>query len=73
MARADKKVVVVDGDDWKGLYVNGKLVYENHSIPLRELAEHLGFKIVSLDGEDVFEPYGNQCPRDLKDLKLPKE
>lgn len=33
------KIVYVDADDWCGLYVNGKLAYENHSIPTVTFAE----------------------------------
>ena len=28
--------VIADGDDWTGLYINGKLVTEGHSISLKE-------------------------------------
>jgi hypothetical protein len=67
------KKVVVQGDDWCGLYVDGKLVYENHSIPLRELAKHLGFEILDAGGEDAFEPYGYRCPETLAGFKFPKK
>jgi len=74
MARADKKVVerqvvVLDGDDWSGLYIDGKLVYENHRILLHELAKHLGFKIINVPGEKAWESYGYQCPEALEDFK----
>ena len=73
MARSDKKVghqvVVLDGDDWSGLYVDGKLVYENHTIPLRVLAEHLGIKVINVPGEEGWEPYGYRCPEALNDFK----
>lgn len=33
------ELVIVNGDDWEGLYINGVLVTEGHSISNRELAE----------------------------------
>lgn len=27
------KLVLVNGDDWEGIYINGELFYEGHSIP----------------------------------------
>lgn len=72
-AKSDKKVVVLNGDDWSGVYVDGKLVYENHGIPLRELAKHAGVEVVDVDGGDeAWEPYGYRCPRTLGDFKPQK-
>jgi len=69
-----KEVVVLSGDDWSGLYVDGKLVYENHSIPLHELAKAIGFKLVHVEGEEeAWAAYGYQCPRQLAEFKQPKK
>lgn len=34
-----KGVFIVKYDDWKGLYVDGRLAYENHSIADQEIAD----------------------------------
>jgi hypothetical protein len=31
------KIVVLSYDDWKGLYSNGNLVYENHELGIEDL------------------------------------
>jgi hypothetical protein len=66
-----KKVVVLDGDDWSGLYVGGKLVYEGHKVPLHELSKALGFEVVNVEPEDGEEwaEYGYRCPDELSDFK----
>ena len=33
----DMKITIVDGDDWIGIYKDGNLVYEDHSITSCEL------------------------------------
>ena len=37
-----KSVAVVEGDDWSGIYVDGKLVSEGHSVHWRYFAEAIG-------------------------------
>jgi hypothetical protein len=32
-------VTFVDGDDWEGLYVDGQLVTQGHTVSLKEAAE----------------------------------
>ncbi|MEN6367607.1 MAG: hypothetical protein ABFC88_12390 [Thermoguttaceae bacterium] len=34
--------VLVDGDDWEGFYVNGKLIAQHHHVQLGEIFEALG-------------------------------
>jgi hypothetical protein len=35
------EITVVDSEDWTGLYINGTLEYEGHSIPWFEVVEAL--------------------------------
>lgn len=50
--------------DWIGMYIDGKLVTEGHSIPEREVAGLiLGFlNIKHVEGSEFLEEYGNHCP-----------
>lgn len=41
MTTKKKQVVKVTGDDWSGIYIDGKLVTEGHSIPFHDLMEVL--------------------------------
>lgn len=42
----ESKFVLIDADDWQGLYVDGKLVYEGHRVEMSDLASaaNLNFK-----------------------------
>ena len=48
------KIVYVHSDDWCGLYVNDKLIYENHSIPTVTFAE-------LMMGNQPIESFNMQC------------
>ncbi len=34
-----REITVFQGDDWRGLYINGDLVFEGHSIPIFTLLQ----------------------------------
>jgi len=65
-----KKIVFVSGDDWVGIYVNGKLVVQDHSLnPIEVLnAIEADFEYVYPD-QEWLETEG-QFPDDLKNVKL---
>ena len=71
------KITVVYGDDWKGLYIDGKLAYENHSIDLQTFLWVLEKNGIRLDveckdcDEDWLEHRGN-LPKDLKEVRFHK-
>jgi hypothetical protein len=35
-------VTIAETDDWVGLYINGKLVHENHGITMEEQLDYMG-------------------------------
>ena len=35
------KITIVDGDDWKGLYIDGKLKLQGHSLYVTDVIEAL--------------------------------
>jgi len=63
------KITLVDGDDWQGLYVNGELVTQGHSIRAQDVCEVLGadYAFVSADYEWLDER--GALPELLKDVK----
>ena len=67
-----KITLVSNGDDWEGLYVDGELVVEGHSITARDMANALG-----ADMENVYVSYEwlggkvNTLPQRLS--KIPKK
>jgi hypothetical protein len=61
--------VVVHGEDWTGLYLNGQLIDENHSFSLREVAERFNLPITFITAE----PDDRGYPALEKDLKRSKK
>jgi len=52
--------------DWIGMYIDGKLVREGHSISEEEMVELLLPKVVvkTLYGSEDLEEFGNHCPNE---------
>lgn len=50
---------LTNDDDWTGLYIDGKLIIEGHSIRARDVVEALGYKYESKVVEFVD---GSSCP-----------
>lgn len=43
----DKKITIIEDSDgeWIALYINGKKVYENHSLHWEDIITHLGLTL----------------------------
>lgn len=67
---ASKKVVFVSGDDWEGLYIDGKLVLENHSLEPRQVLDKLGIKYERRDADAEWLADTGNLPQDLKDVEF---
>ena len=63
------KYTLISGDDWCGLYKNGKLVTEGHSIKLTDFAKIIGIDLeVKWINQDWLENRG--ClPKELSEVK----
>jgi len=67
--KSNKKVVLVDGDDWQGLYVNGKLETQGHSVELDDVLKVFGITIDTIYADlDWLSDLG-YLPDKLKDVK----
>ena len=58
---------IITMDDWQALYVNGKLVLENHTLSARDIltACQIPFNQQYIDNREIRE----QLPEDFDDLK----
>ena len=59
------KIQILRTDDWVGVYVRGRLVYEGHSIEpihLLELAE-INHDYQYVESDEFEERFGTQCPQ----------
>lgn len=70
------KIIQVLGDDWEGIYTNGKLALEGHSIGTLELLEWLketGQKITSVAQVEADTEWLNEngsLPRLIEDVVI---
>jgi len=63
-----------DNGDWVGMYVDGKLAIEGHSLSAQDAIEYLKDSLVEIDtifyverGYTWFEENGGKCPSELTD------
>lgn len=69
-------VVVTNEDDWSGFYINGKLKFEGHDIPISELLSAINGKSVASTDTRICDSgwlydRGN-LPDDLERVKWPR-
>ena len=67
----DKKITFVSGDDWEGIYLNGKLIDEGHYPDLSQVLKKLGYEINSIyiEQEEIWDEFGNTCPSNLEQVE----
>ena len=68
-----KEVTIVYGDDWEGLYVDGKLVAQNHSVSAISALESLGFSVNQKEVDYAWLLDEGNLPDSLSDVKMEKE
>jgi hypothetical protein len=69
----NKELTILSTDDWQGLYYNGELLDEGHSVNLYNVLRGLGYNIeyIDIDDPEEFENYfGANCPETLDEVKL---
>lgn len=73
----DKVFVIVEGTDWAGLYVDGKLVAENHSISQDDLVQQLAKNGVNIRVEELhpkadeqMSEFGRTLPKDFSGVLI---
>jgi hypothetical protein len=67
----NKKIVLVSGDDWKSLYVDGKLKVEGHYISAKRIIEALDIECDFLQVDQTWLEDRGNLPKELEDI--PKE
>jgi len=56
--------------DWIGMYKNGKLLLQGHSIGYWDMAKALGFTVIYREKDNEwFDKHGNRCPEELSEVK----
>jgi hypothetical protein len=65
-------ITFVDGADWEGIYVDGKLIFENHSISAYEALKYAGVKFKTVNADSDWLAEQGHLPEKLKDVKKGK-
>ena len=63
------KVTFVDGDDWEGVYIDGKLVAEGHHVRIDELLQLLGINGEQIYADDAWLADRGSLPQNLSEVK----
>ncbi len=63
------RVTFVDGDDWEGLYIDGKLVEEHHHVRLEDIFKHLGIEATFIFPDQQWLEERGNLPENLEDVK----
>jgi len=72
------KITIAMGHDWEGLYIDGQLADEGHSINLRDFVSHIQQRkqpietAVFRDVDDDWLELQGVFPRDIKEVKFVK-
>ena len=71
-AKPAKKLQVthVSGDDWEGIYIDGKLVEEGHNVQLRDFAKHVGITLQEIEADLEWLEDEGSLPEVLLDVKV---
>lgn len=65
-----KTATYIVGDDWEGIYIDGKLIEEGHNISPKNLLKKLGYVVETFEPDYDWLDGEGYLPEDLKDVKL---
>jgi hypothetical protein len=68
MQQVADDITIVSVDDWVGLYINGRLVYEDHSLDEYHLFQALKIKYKEIDANEKWIWHEGELPLQLKDV-----
>jgi len=69
-----KAIMAGDEDgDWYGLYLEGEIVDQGHSVNLREVLAHFGYELEYKDVDGSYGRTGSYFPDNLADVNWAEE
>ena len=69
MTEKNQKIVIVSGDDWQGIYIDGQLKYEGHSIRPMDIFEVLGINHEQFECDFEWLEERGRLPKNLEEVK----
>ena len=64
-----QQITFVCADDWEGLYVDGKLATQGHSLTIQDVLEHIGIGSVTLWANEEWLIKRGSLPERLKQVR----
>ena len=61
-------IFVSNGDDWEGIYINGRLVAQGHTIEISEVLMSLGYEVVDKLTEEGWLEDQGYLPENITDV-----
>jgi hypothetical protein len=62
------KINIVDAEDWAGLYIDGNLIYEGHSLSAEDVLHFLQIPYDQRWVDGDLEEFGNRLPKTFAEL-----
>jgi len=64
------KIKIINLDDWEGVYADGKIVEQGHSVNLCQLLRGLGFTVENqYVPDEELDAFGNSFPESLEEFE----
>lgn len=64
------KLNFVTADDWQGLYIDGNLVLEGHSLSIKSILDILNIKHHSVEVDDEWMQEEGRLPERIEDIVI---
>ena len=66
----NKKIVIVEGDNWQGLYIDGELKEQYHSLELYTIFKYLDIPVDFINADDEWLRKLGYLPKKIEDIKI---
>jgi len=67
------KLIFVGSDDWEGLYINGKLIMEDHHLDVFKILKAIDIKYQYIEADDDWICERGTLPENIKEVKEAQE
>ena len=67
----DKKYAdIIRGEDWVGIYIEGKLVFQGHSVNEYALLTAMGYTVTQQEADPLYAEMGEPYPETTREMRV---